>query len=136
MLKQADIAQALQSAGVNVFNLSVKEIGGFSAVYGQVATPADKQRAEQAIEAKLGKISNHLEVTGASTGGTGGLGAVADPGAKGARTYTVKSGDTLSKIAKQFYGDASQWKKIHQANTDRIKDPDKIQVGWTLNIPQ
>jgi nucleoid-associated protein YgaU len=134
MLKQADIAQALQSAGVNVFNLSVKDIGGFSAVYGQVASQADKQKAEQAIEAKLGKISNHLEVTGASTTG-GGLGGVADP-SKGARTYTVKSGDTLSKIAKEFYGDASQWKKIHQANTDRIKDPDKIQVGWTLQIPQ
>lgn len=134
MLKQADIAQALQSAGVNVFNLSVKDIGGFSAVYGQVASQADKQKAEQAIEAKLGKISNHLEVTGASTTG-GGLGGVSDP-SKGARTYTVKSGDTLSKIAKEFYGDASQWKKIHQANTDRIKDPDKIQVGWTLNIPQ
>jgi nucleoid-associated protein YgaU len=134
MLKQADIAQALQSAGVNVFNLSVKDIGGFSAVYGQVASQADKQKAEQAIEAKLGKISNHLEVTGASTT-AGGLGGVADP-AKGARTYTVKSGDTLSKIAKEFYGDASQWKKIHQANTDRIKDPDKIQVGWTLQIPQ
>jgi len=97
-----------------------------------VATPADKQRAEQAIEAKLGKISNHLEVTGA---GSGGLGAVADPGAKGARTYTVKAGDTLSRIAKEHYGDANQWKKIHQANADRIKDPDKIQVGWTLNIP-
>jgi nucleoid-associated protein YgaU len=134
MLKQADIAQALQSAGVNVFNLSVKDIGGFSAVYGQVASQADKQKAEQAIESKLGKISNHLEVTGASTT-AGGLGGVADP-AKGARTYTVKSGDTLSKIAKEFYGDASQWKKIHQANTDRIKDPDKIQVGWTLQIPQ
>lgn len=135
MLKQSDIAQALQSAGVNVFNLSVKDIGGFSAVFGQVGSQADKQRAEQAIEAKLGKISNHLEVTGASSSGAGGLGAVADPGAKGARTYTVKSGDTLSKIAKEHYGDASQWKKIHQANTDRIKDPDKIQVGWTLNIP-
>lgn len=134
MLKQSDIAQALQSAGVNVFNLSVKDIGGFSAVYGQVASQADKQKAEQAIEAKLGKISNHLEVTGASTT-AGGLGAVADP-SKGGRTYTVKSGDTLSRIAKEFYGDASQWKKIHQANTDRIKDPDKIQVGWTLNIPQ
>ena len=130
MLKQSDIAQALQSAGVSVFNLSVKELGGMNAVYGTVATQAEKQKAEQAIEAKLGKISNHIEVKGGS------LGAVADPGAgQGGRTYTVKSGDTLSKIAKEFYGDASQWKKIHQANTDRIKDPDKIQVGWTLKIP-
>ena len=135
MLKQSDIAQALQSAGVSVFNLSVKEIGGFSAVYGQVGSQADKQKAEQAIEAKLGKISNHLEVTGASTN-AGGLGAVADPGANGARTYTVKSGDTLSRIAKEFYGDASQWKKIHQANTDRIKGPGQDPGGVDAEHPR
>jgi nucleoid-associated protein YgaU len=51
------------------------------------------------------------------------------------RTYTVKSGDSLSKIAKEVYGEASQWKKIYEANRDRIKNPDLIQPGWTLDIP-
>ncbi|ALI98195.1 LysM peptidoglycan-binding domain-containing protein [Rufibacter tibetensis] len=51
-------------------------------------------------------------------------------------TYTVKSGDSLSKIAKNFYGDASQWHKIHQANLDKIKDPNLIDVGWQLKIPK
>jgi nucleoid-associated protein YgaU len=41
----------------------------------------------------------------------------------------------LSKIAKEMYGDASEWKKIHAANGDQIRDPDKIQAGWTLQIP-
>jgi nucleoid-associated protein YgaU len=53
-----------------------------------------------------------------------------------ARIYEVVSGDTLSKIAKKFYGDAAQYQKIFQANTDQLKDPDKIQVGQKLKVPE
>jgi len=52
-----------------------------------------------------------------------------------AQKYTVQSGDSLSKIAKQFYGDASQYMKIFEANQDQLDDPNKIQVGQELNIP-
>jgi len=51
------------------------------------------------------------------------------------RTYTVVAGDTLSKIAKQFYGDANQWKGIFDANRDILKNPDLIHPGQTLKIP-
>jgi nucleoid-associated protein YgaU len=125
MANQADVGQALHGAGVSVSNLQVKAIGGTTAVYGSVSTEDEKRRAEQAIETKFGKIANHLEVKS----GTGLFGG--GPG----RTYTVKSGDTLSKIAKETYGDAAHWKKIHAANADLIRDPDKIQPGWTLNLP-
>jgi len=50
-------------------------------------------------------------------------------------TYTVKSGDNLSKIAKQFYGDPGKWKKIHAANADKIPNPDLIHPGLQLTIP-
>jgi nucleoid-associated protein YgaU len=50
--------------------------------------------------------------------------------------YTVKSGDSLSKIAKQLYGDANAWHKIHQANTDQIKDPNRIHPGQKFVIPR
>jgi nucleoid-associated protein YgaU len=50
-------------------------------------------------------------------------------------TYTVQKGDTLSKISKQFYGDAGQYMKIFSANRDQLSDPDKIQVGQVLKIP-
>lgn len=53
----------------------------------------------------------------------------------GGRTYVVKKGDTLSEIAKKFYGDSTQWKKIYNANKSRIKDPKKLQVGTKLVIP-
>src|SRR5207253_8648250 len=52
-----------------------------------------------------------------------------------ARTYTVQSGDTLSKIAKQFYDNANEYMKIFEANRDRLTDPNKIQAGQVLNIP-
>jgi nucleoid-associated protein YgaU len=51
------------------------------------------------------------------------------------RTYVVKSGDTLSRIAKEQYGDANAWKRIYEANKDILKDPDKIFPGQTLKIP-
>jgi len=52
-----------------------------------------------------------------------------------AKTYTVKSGDTLSKIAKEFYGNANEYHKIFEANKDQLDSPDKIQVGQELVIP-
>jgi LysM repeat protein len=52
-----------------------------------------------------------------------------------AQKYTVKSGDSLSKIAKQFYGDANQYMRIFNANKDQLHDPNKIDVGQELIIP-
>ena len=50
-------------------------------------------------------------------------------------TYVVKSGDSLSKIAKAQYGDANAWKRIFEANRDIIKDANLIQPGQKLKIP-
>lgn len=52
------------------------------------------------------------------------------------RTYTVVAGDSLSKIAKREYGDASKWHRIFEANRDKIQNPDLIHPGQVLNIPQ
>ncbi|WII73327.1 peptidoglycan-binding protein LysM [Bdellovibrio sp. 22V] len=49
--------------------------------------------------------------------------------------YTVKSGDTLSKIAKQYYGDANKYSVIFEANRPMLSSPDKIYPGQTLRIP-
>lgn len=55
--------------------------------------------------------------------------------AQAQRTYIVQSGDTLSAIAKRFYGDASAYMRIFEANRDVLRDPDVIQPGQTLKIP-
>jgi nucleoid-associated protein YgaU len=64
------------------------------------------------------------------------MGAVAGGGqGAGGQTYEVKSGDNLSKISRQFYGDADEYMRIFYANRDKLNDPDKIQVGQKLVIP-
>ncbi|MEJ2209222.1 MAG: LysM peptidoglycan-binding domain-containing protein [Anaerolineae bacterium] len=49
--------------------------------------------------------------------------------------YVVKSGDTLSKIAEEVYGDANRWREIFRANKDQIDNPSIIRPGWELVIP-
>jgi nucleoid-associated protein YgaU len=61
--------------------------------------------------------------------------AAAAGGGSGGQTYTVKAGDTLSKISKDHYGDSNQYMAIFYANRSALKDPDKIQVGQQLTIP-
>lgn len=51
------------------------------------------------------------------------------------QTYTVRPGDSLSKISKELYGNANDYMKIFEANRDILKDPNKIQPGQTLKIP-
>ncbi|HEX4748312.1 MAG TPA: LysM peptidoglycan-binding domain-containing protein [Bryobacteraceae bacterium] len=63
---------------------------------------------------------------GASLGGNTG---------SGGRTYKVQPGDSLSKIAKEFYGNANDYNKIFEANRGKLNDPNKIQVGQELVIP-
>ena len=53
-----------------------------------------------------------------------------------AATYTVKSGDTLSKIAQSLLGDANAYMEIFNANRDQLKDPNAIKPGQVLKIPQ
>jgi nucleoid-associated protein YgaU len=57
-------------------------------------------------------------------------------GGQNQRRYTVQPGDTLSKISKQFYGNANQYMKIFEANRNILQDPNKINVGQELAIPE
>jgi len=62
-------------------------------------------------------------------------GAAAGGGTSGGQSYTVKSGDTLGKISKQFYGDSDEYMRIFYANRDKLNDPNMIQVGQQLTVP-
>ena len=70
-------------------------------------------------------VDSSRAIGAAAGGGQGG----------GSQTYEVKGGDNLSKISKQFYGDANEYMRIFYANRDKLHDPDKIQVGQQLVIP-
>jgi len=73
------------------------------------------------------EIVADIKATGASTAGTSGTAQ---------STYTVKPGDTLSKIAKELLGDAKAYMEIFNANRDQLQDPDQIKPGQVLKIPQ
>ena len=62
--------------------------------------------------------------------------AAANAATSGSRVYEVVAGDSLSKIAKQFYGDAAKYPRIFEANRDQLKDPNVIQPGQKLKIPE
>jgi nucleoid-associated protein YgaU len=62
-------------------------------------------------------------------------GAATEAAGSAGQTYTVKAGDTLSKIAKELLGNASAYPKIFEANRDQLSDPDKIKPGQVLKIP-
>ena len=61
--------------------------------------------------------------------------AIAKPTKPGVQEYTVKLGDTLSKLAERFYNSTYKWEKIYEANRDTVKNPHYIYVGQKLIIP-
>ena len=123
MATQAEVAQIFQAQGISVFGLTVESNGSAITVRGTVTDASNKKKADQAIAAMGAESAIELQ---APAGGAA---------APAAQTYTVKSGDTLSKIAQQFYGSASKWHAIHEANRDLIPNPDLIHPGQTLKIP-
>jgi len=64
-----------------------------------------------------------------------GASSTAKEAAPAYKLYTIKSGDSLSRIAKHEYGNANDWRRIFEANQDTIKDPDKIFPGQEIKIP-
>jgi nucleoid-associated protein YgaU len=65
-----------------------------------------------------------------------GTGSATAPTPSSGKTYTVKAGDTLSKIAKEHLGNANAYMEIFNANKDQLSDPDKIKPGQVLKIPE
>ncbi|MEO8193987.1 MAG: LysM peptidoglycan-binding domain-containing protein [Gemmatimonadales bacterium] len=104
-------------------------------------------KPESGLTGKKGTSPDFSDTT--STGSTGesgtgradfsdvttGKSTTAPDTATGGQTYTVKSGDSLSKIAKSIYGDANKWHRIYEANKDKIKNPDLIHPGQEFTIP-
>jgi nucleoid-associated protein YgaU len=82
------------------------------------------------VDPKLSDLIADIQAPAAAAAAAGGA-----PSTAAARTYTVQPGDSLSKISKQFYGDANEYMKIFEANKGKLSDPDKVKVGTELVIP-
>jgi nucleoid-associated protein YgaU len=118
------LLKRVQSLGLAVEGLSVNynSVSDAAEVSGKVKTQADREKIILAI----GNVSNVATVVDSID---------VEMPAPESTMYTVKSGDTLSKIAKHAYGDPNAYNKIFDANKPMLSDPDKIYVGQVLRIP-
>lgn len=148
MADLSKIQQAVQSvaASSGAHNLNAKLNGNMVEVHGTVRSLAEKQNVMRAITEKVGdtggvvnmiQVSSDMSEFSPKLGRGGpaiGLTHASEPG-KGGRTHVVKKGETLSHIAQEYYGKASEYQKIFDANRDKLSDPDKVGEGVELKIP-
>jgi LysM repeat protein len=120
---------AIQTAKGKFQGNAVEE-GGKLVWRGTVASDAEKNEIWNAIKTIptwQKDIVADIKVTGGPAAGASAPAA--------AKTYTVKAGDTLSKIAKEHLGNAAAYMKIFELNKDQLSDPDKIKPGQVLKLP-
>jgi nucleoid-associated protein YgaU len=113
------------------FDGSAQERDGKLHFVGSVQTEAQKNEIWTAIKTIpdwKNEVEADIKVTG---GGATAAAATATAG----KSYTVKAGDTLSKIAKEHLGDANAYMKIFEANRDKLSNPDLIKPGQVLTLP-
>lgn len=108
--------------GFEVEDLSIKVDDGTATVNGKVSSQGDKEKIVLAVgnTGGIGRVDDQLEI---------------DNPEPEAAFYTVQSGDSLSKIAKQQYGNAMKYPVIFEANKPMLTDPDRIYPGQVLRIP-
>jgi nucleoid-associated protein YgaU len=127
----------IQREGVRLTHLHVQD----NKLFIQGAAPSEQVKNDvwnqiKAVDPKYSDVTCELTVDPslAPQQQTQAAAASASGGSSN-RTYTVKSGDTLSKIAQEFYGNANAYNRIFDANRDKLSDPNKVQVGQQLVIP-
>jgi len=116
------------------FHGTTEERDGKLYFTGTVATEAEKNQIWDAIKTIptwQKDVVADIKVTGAPAND----GRTWTPDTSSSKTYTVKSGDTLSRIAKDQLGSAADYMKIFNLNKDQLSDPDLIKPGQVLRLP-
>ncbi|PAP77811.1 peptidoglycan-binding protein LysM [Rubrivirga marina] len=122
-----------RALGDNVSGLGVRFDNGKVTLQGTAKSVAAKEKAALIAGNVKGVTSVSDDGMRVSSAQTAGAATASAPAAS--RYYTIQSGDTLSKIAKEHYGDANAYNKIFEANREVIGDPDKIYPGQQIRIP-
>ncbi len=126
-------AYAVQ-VSTGVYTGQIEERDGKLHWDGWVATEGEKNRIWDAIKT-IPDWKNEVQADIRVRGGAAAAQPAAPAAAVAAKTYTVKPGDTLSKIAKEHLGNANAYMKIFDINKDQLTDPNKIQPGQVLRLP-
>jgi len=121
--KVLSLENIVQNLNIPINGLAIQLEGDTVTVNGSVATQADKEK----IVLALGNVNGIAAVDDQLT---------AENAEPESSFYEVKSGDSLSKIAKAYYGDPMKYTVIFEANKPMLKDPDKIYPGQQLRIPK
>lgn len=118
---EALVAQ-VKALGIAVENLRIDVKDDVATVSGRASSQAEREKVVLVVGNVNGiaKVDDRIEVVKPE---------------QQAEFYTVVAGDTLSKIARQFYGNAMKYPVIFEANKPMLKDPDKIYPGQVLRIP-
>ena len=122
-LRASALLGHVKALGLTYKTIQVKTSGDTVILEGEVEKQADAERIALAVGnvEGVGQVDNRMTVA---------------ESAPEATYYTVKSGDSLSKIAKEVYGDMSKYPQIFEANKPMLSDPDKIYPGQVLRIPK
>lgn len=122
MKQSKALQQLVAKLGLEVEELRIEVQGDVATVWGKVDDQAEREKVVLAVGNVIGiaRVDDRME---------------AKKKAPEAQMHTVASGDSLSKIAKKYYGDANKYQVIFEANKPMLKDPDKIYPGQVLRIP-
>jgi nucleoid-associated protein YgaU len=131
--RSAKLENHVRMLGLDVKQLKIDVAGETATVSGEAASQAEREKVLLAVGNTQGiaGVEDKMTVAPPAT-----KPAEAEPPVEEAQYYTVVKGDSLSKIAKQFYGDAMKYPVIFEANKPMLKDPDKIYPGQVLRIPK
>ena len=146
LTSEAPSADALREEvgklGLAVRDINVSVAGDTVTIRGSAESDADREKAVLAVGNIQGVATVKDEMVveppaaaaspAAASGSSGGAAEVPSQ----SEFYTVAKGDTLSKIAKQFYGDANKYNAIFEANRPMLEHPDRIYPGQMLRIPE
>jgi nucleoid-associated protein YgaU len=132
-MKYQSVLNFIQSQGVQLQNVNME---GDKLLIRASASSADlKNRVWDQIKLVDPSASDLIADIQAPSAAAAAAASAGGASSSAARTYTVQAGDSLSKISKQFYGDANKYMKVFEANKDKLTDPNKVNVGTELLIP-
>jgi LysM repeat protein len=135
--KYNSVLEFIKQSGVHLTHLHVQD----NKLFIQGAAPSEEIKNQvwnriKAVDSTYSDLTCDLTVDSSLPQPQAAQAAAASANAPSSgRTYKVKPGDTLSKIAKEFYGNPNDYNRIFAANRDKLESPDKVQAGQELVIP-